>query len=322
LVVNFISNEIKNSFKKLELKYLNNFLVEIAGRARDGGKIAGLLWQEIQKRLSSAELLAFIADPGPSKDVLAASYEDLRWLLYQLPPAGVAALTAILPKTASNFGLWCLLLEIISYEVAKSGGKSINILTQLNERALVKVVEMTKASFSSFPSGLLQSLAKHKAGAVREATAKALMECDPDIFHSVCAHMALDSDTKVAKLVRPVLATRRNPVLEGILFSLLRNSYTRNRHGDELNLLDNYRLYGNTASPRAVDFLEEVLLRKDFKTFISRTVDPHKTGAALALFMMPSVEAARNVLEKAGKSSFRNVRQAFLEAERIAKGNR
>ena len=51
-------------------------------------------------------------------------------------------------------------------------------------------------------------------------------------------------------------------------------------------------------------------------------MDAHKLGAALALLMMPHVEAARNALERASRSSFRNVRKAFEEAERMVKGNR
>ena len=322
LLVNFMTNEIRTSLRRLELRYLNNFFIELGKRAESGGKLEAVLAQEMIKKLSSAELLSNLVDPGPSQKALEEGYEDLRWLLYQLPPPGINSLAALLGKAPPNQRLWNLLLEVISYETIKSGGKTINIVTQLNDRALAKVIEISKASLASLPSQLIQSLTRHKSGAVREATAKALMECDPESFHSLCAHMVLDSDSQVAKLVRPALGTRRNPAVESHLYNILRESYTRDRYGDEIHLLDNYRLYGNVASPRAVAFLEEVLLRKDFKTFLSRTVNPHKLGAALALFMMPHVEAARDALERAGRSSFRNVKQAYLEAERIAKGTR
>jgi hypothetical protein len=60
------------------------------------------------------------------------------------------------------------------------------------------------------------------------------------------------------------------------------------------------------------------LLKKDFKTFLSRAVDQHKLGAALALFLMPQIKGASDILNRASKSSFRNVRQAYLEAKQLA----
>jgi hypothetical protein len=320
LVTNFLSNEVRTSLRKLKLKYFNHFIIELGKRAQTGGRFDGEVFEQIIRRLSSAELLGHLVEPVPTPEKLEQGYDDLRWLLYQLPASGVVALTNILGKAAANRKLWTLILEVVSYEVIRSRGRSIDILTQLNERALAKLVEIARSSVGSLPPQLIQTLARHKAGAVREAIARALMEYDPENFHSYCAHMVLDPDPTVAKIVRPVLATKRNPAVEGHLFALLRDSYTRSRHGEDLHLLDNYRLYGCTASPKAVTFLEEVLLRKDFKTFISRTVDAHKLGAALALFMMPHLEAARDVLDRAGRSSFRNVRQAYLEAERLAQG--
>ncbi|MDR2455506.1 MAG: hypothetical protein LBE49_02775 [Deltaproteobacteria bacterium] len=320
LVTNFISNEVRTSLRKLKLKYFNNFIIELGKRAQMGGRFDGTVAEQIIKKLSSADLLIHLVEPVPTVEKLDQGYEDLRWLLYQLPASGVVTLTNILGKAVANRKLWTLLLEVISYEVIRSRGRSIDILTQLNERALAKLVEIARTSISSLPPQLIQTLTRHKAGAVREATARALMEYDPENFHTYCAHLVLDPDPKVARMVRPMLATKRNPAVEWHLFTLLRDSYTRNRHGEDLHLLDNYRLFGCTASPKAVTFLEEVLLRKDFKTFISRTVDAHKLGAALALFMMPHIDAARDVLDRAGRSSFRNVRQAYLEAERLAQG--
>jgi hypothetical protein len=317
----FLTNEIRNSLKRLELRYLNNFIVELGARAQAGGRFEGPLRDEILKRLSTIELLSYLVDPGPAPERLDAAYEDLRWLLYQLPPAGVNSLTGLVGKTAPWPRLRDLALEIIAYEAARSGGKTVSIL-QLDERSLARLVEISGASLRGLPAQTIQGLCHHKSGAVREAIARALIENDLDNFHSTCAHMVLDPDIRVAKLVRPALATKRNPAVENHLLTLLRESYTRDRHGDDPRMLDNYRLLGHTASPRTVPFLEEVLLRKDFKTFISRSVDSHKLGAALALFMMPHVEAARHVLERAGKSSFRNVRQAYLEAERLIRGGR
>jgi hypothetical protein len=319
LAMNFIFNEMKLSLRKLRLKHLNHFISEFGKRAQKGEGFDAEVAERLIKAISSPELLVHLVEPPPTPEKLEPSYDDLRWLLYQIPSDGIGNLASILDKAAPCRKLWSLIVEVISYEVVRSRGRSINILTQLSDRALAKLLEIIKSSIRALPPHLIQTLARHKSGAVREATARALLEFDPENFHSYCAYMVLDPDPKVAALARPALAVKRNPAVEGHLHNFLLDSYIRNRVDNVPRLLDNYRLYGCTASPRAITFLEGILLKRDFKSLISRAVDPHKLGAALALFMMPNVDSAKDVLSKAGRSSFRNVRQAYFEAERLAR---
>jgi hypothetical protein len=244
------------------------------------------------------------------------NFEDLRYFLYQLSPIGVQSLTGILPKVA-NPKLWSLIIEVVSYDLLQSGNIGTDVISRLNDRALVQMIRLVQERMKSLPPGFVNGLTRHKSPAVREASARAILQKDPDNFHSLCAHMVLDPDPAIQRLVRPAISARRNSQVESYLFAYLRNSYLKDRHDEDRQLLDCYRVYGLCASSTALPFLEEVLMKKDFKTFLSRQVDQHKLGAALALFMMPPDLGATEILVKASRSSFRNVRQAYLEAKQI-----
>jgi hypothetical protein len=318
-LIHFLTNEIKNSIKRWDLKYFNSFFLDLRQRAATGQRLDIILVDELLKKLASQEVLNFLVDPQPTNEQVTHDYDALRYFLYQLPPPGIIVLTTLVPK-ATTPQLWNLFLEVIAYEVLRTEGRAFDLSAQLSDRTLVQVLNILKPNFRSLPQSLVYSLIKHKSAAVRETVSQALLESDPNTFHTLCAPLVLDPDSRVRKLVGPALSTRRNPAVESLLFNFLRDSYTRDRHGEDPKLLSCYRIYGLCASDQAVPFLEEVLLRKDFKSFISRTVDTHRLGAALALLLMPQYPSARKVLDKAGRSSFRNVRLVLAEAQKQFKG--
>jgi hypothetical protein len=85
----------------------------------------------------------------------------------------------------------------------------------------------------------------------------------------------------------------------------------------DAQLLALYRALGRSASSRSLAFLGETLLKKDFKTLFERGGDTHRVGAALALNLLPKGLGAEELLAKASRSAFRNIRHAFREAKRI-----
>jgi hypothetical protein len=319
LVTSFLANEIKNSLKKIDLKYINNFYQTVKDRAATGDPLEIALLRDLQRLVDSSDTLSVLVNPGPAEEAITVGFDDLRYFLYQLSPIGVQTLTTLLPKVA-NQKLWGLIIELVAYDLLNSRLQHNDILTRLNERALAHLLRLLQANIKALPAQILNGLTRHKSPVVREAVAKAILEHDPENFHVMCAHLVLDYDQNVLKLVRPALTTRRNPAAESYLFNFLRNSYNADRHDDDRYILDCYRVYGSCASNTALPFLEEVLMKKDFKTFLSRAVDQHKLGAALALMLMPQGSGASEILNKASRSSFRNVRQAYLEAQKIFKG--
>jgi hypothetical protein len=316
LISLFLSNEIKASLKKVDLKYLNNFYQGLKDRAAAGNSLEIILLRDLQRKIDSSETLNVLVDPGPTEEAISVGFEDLRYCLYQLSSIGIHTLSSLLPKIA-NQKLWGLVIELVAYDLLNSGQRTTDIVSRLNDRGLNYLIRLLQGNIKTLPSQFINSLTRHKSATVRETVARTILEYDPDNFHYLCAHMVLDTDPSVLRLVRPAISTRRNTLVEGYLFNFLRNSYSNDRHDDDRQLLDCYQIYGKCASPTAIPFLEEVLMKKDFKTFLSRSVDQHKLGAALALFFMPPTSGAEEVLNKASRSSFRNVRQAYSEAKKI-----
>ncbi|MDR2300974.1 MAG: hypothetical protein LBF38_02885 [Deltaproteobacteria bacterium] len=319
LISLFLANEIKSSLKKVDLKYLNNFYQGVKDRAAAGNTLEATLLRDLQRKIDSSETLNVLVDPGPTEEAISVGFEDLRYCLYQLSSIGIHTLTSLLPKIA-NQKLWGLVIELVAYDLLNSGPRTSDIVSRLNDRALNQLIRLLQGNVKKLSSQFLNALTRHKSATVRETVARTILEHDPDSFHHLCAHMVLDTDPSVLRLVRPAISTRRNTLVEGYLFNFLRNSYSNDRHDDDRQLLDCYQIYGKCASPTAVPFLEEVLMKKDFKTFLSRSIDQHKLGAALALFFMPPSSGAEDVLNKASRSSFRNVRQAYAEARKIYYG--
>ncbi|MDR0620536.1 MAG: hypothetical protein LBJ61_01455 [Deltaproteobacteria bacterium] len=320
LITSFLGSEIRASLKKVDLKYLNNFYQTLKDKASAGYPLEVSLLKDLQRKIDSSETLSVLVDPGPTEEAIAVGYDDLRYFLYQLSSVGIQTLSSILPKVA-NQKLWALFIELVAYDLISSGSRTTDLISRLNDRALAHLIRLIAGSVKTLPPQFLNGLTRHKSAAVRETAARAILENDPDNFHQLCAHMVLDTDPAVLRLVRPALSAKRNTTVEGYLFNFLRNSYTNDRHDDDRLLLECYQLYGKCASATALPFLEEVLMKKDFKTFLSRSVDQHKMGAALALFLMPPTSGAGDILNRASRSSFRNVRQALAEARKIVSGS-
>jgi hypothetical protein len=314
LLSSFLANEIRVSLKKVELKYLNNFYQGLKDRAAAGGRVETALLRDLQRKIDSSETLGVLVDPGPSEEAISVGFDDLRYFLYQLSPVGIQSFSTLLPKMA-NQKLWGLAIELVAYDLLNSGARTSDVVSRLNDRALIYLIRLLQANVKSLPPQLINGLTRHKSPAVRETVARAILEHDPDNFHHVCAHLVLDTDPGVLRVVRPALSTRRNPLVESYLFNFLRNSYATDRRDDDRLILECYQIYGKCASATALPFLEEVLMKKDFKTFLSRSVDRHKLGAAMALYLMPPASGAGDILNKASRSSFRNVRQALSEAK-------
>ncbi|MDR0355290.1 MAG: hypothetical protein LBJ64_06095 [Deltaproteobacteria bacterium] len=317
LLISFLTNELKNSLKKVDLQYFNSFYQHVKDRSSEGQELETMVLNELQRRFDSTDILLMLIDPGPTEETISANYEDLRYFLYQLSSVGIQTLASFLPKIAKH-KLWSLIIELVAYDLLHNSQRSLDTVKKLNDRSMVSLIRLVQPNLKLLPAQLINYLTRHKSPAVREAIARAILEHDPAGFQNSCAHMVLDPDPAVQNLVRSAVSSKRNSAVEGHLFNYLRNSYSNDRHDDDRQLLDCYRLYGLCASPSALPFLEEVLLKKDFKTFLSRQVDQHKLGAALALLLMPQEQGASDILAKASRSSFRNVRQAYLEAKQIA----
>jgi hypothetical protein len=316
-IIPFLTNEIKNSLKKADFKYFNHFFIKIREKAQAGWTTEQTIYKELLSKISSPEILAFLIDPGPPEEELEKGFEDLRYFTYQLPPEGVEALVSLLSKTVSP-KLWRLIIERLAFALVDNCQRNAHLINSLNDRALTQTVDKLQGHIKELPQQFVSNLLRHKSPNVRQAVARAILENDPDNVPTLCAHLALDSDPAIQKLVRPALSKKRNPLLENILTSYLQQNFEANRFSEDNRLLDLYRLLGHCGSAQSVPFLHDTLMKVGFKGMWKKNVlEIHKVGAALALNLMTHSPDIRDLLQKAQKSSFKSVRLACQEAERL-----
>ncbi|MDR1395179.1 MAG: hypothetical protein LBK52_03275, partial [Deltaproteobacteria bacterium] len=150
----------------------------------------------------------------------------------------------------------------------------------------------------------------HQSAQVRASAARALLENDPGCL-GLLAFLA--ADPAATQVLRPFLAAKREPAVENYLLNYLQASHKESRDSQNPGILECYRTLGLCASAESLPFLSQVLLKKSWKTFMSRSPDLHRVGAALALSLMPRTGQAEEILQKAARSAFKNVRLAYEE---------
>ena len=131
--------------------------------------------------MSSVEVLGLLVDPGPSEAALEAGWEDLRYFLYQLPEAGLNVLADMLPKMP-NRRLQGLVIEVVAYQAVQSETRSSDLISRLNDRALVQLIPQLSAGLRRLGGQTLQPLVRHPSAAGRAARARALLEGRPFVL--------------------------------------------------------------------------------------------------------------------------------------------
>ncbi|MDR1545135.1 MAG: hypothetical protein LBU12_00130 [Deltaproteobacteria bacterium] len=317
LISIFLINELKLSLRKLDVKYFNNFLAHFREILPIQPSLS-VLDEKLNEAINSTEFLGLLLEPSHTEAAWIAAFEDLRWFLYQVSPAGVQKLLSFLPKT-TNYRLWNLIIEVTAYTMLQTPNRALELCAKLNDKALTQVIRLWRASVKGLPASVMTGLLRHKSPVVRGAAAKALLDHARAAFEQFCPALVLDPDPTVQKVVRSGMILCKNRAAAANLEKHLQEAYQNDRNSVDPGLLDCYRTYGLCAGESALPFLGEVLLHKDFKSILSRSTDSHRLGAALALISMTSSSEAQSILARAAKSSFRNIRQACQEGEKVFK---
>jgi len=149
---------------------------------------------------------------------------------------------------------------------------------------------------------------------VREAAAQAILNDHPDNIRYLF-HLIDDPGDGLSRWLCHQLGRRRNPLAEKLLFDYLEDAYLEGREQNRERLLDCYRALGQCASPDVIPFLEEILMKRAWRSFFGLEASPHRLGAAMALILLPGEWGAGAVLKKAAQSPFRALRQVVQTAE-------
>ena len=210
--------------------------------------------------------------------------------------------------------LKALAVEVMAWQIPRITEGLPLLPPLLDEWATVELIGMLRAMRTALPGPLASAFARHRSAKVREAAARHILELDPDNIPAV-AHLAADPEPKIRAFATPRLVKRRDPLVEGVLLEKL--SQSRAAKENRMDILEYYRAFGMAAGFRSVGFLSEILLKRDWGSLFRYSRDYHRTGAAMALLLMPATTGAEEVVRKAAKSAFRAVRGAVEEARKM-----
>jgi hypothetical protein len=317
-LVSFTLEEIKSAVGSLTLAHANLFISELKELAKKPErKTARLILQELLQKMDDPEILSSLSQVIDSDQVLEGRYDSLRYFLYQLPPTSISTIAETV-NNARSLTFKKLLLELMAYFIITYELENLpKIVSTLNEWAIQELLTLFQGFRRPVPQALLSSLVKSRSPQVREAAAQYILTADPESTQ-LLAPMIVDQNPKLRKLVTPPLTSRRDPLVENAILEHLSGlSRQKSTPDEEETLLELYRTLGLSASSRSLGYLEEILLKKDFKTLFERGGDIHRVGAALALHLMPEASGSAQILSKASRSAFRNIRFAYKEAAKI-----
>ncbi|MDR2199810.1 MAG: hypothetical protein LBR53_10225 [Deltaproteobacteria bacterium] len=319
-LVAFAAEEIKANAALLSLAHANAFLAELKDLSQNTeNKLVKHVGEDIARELDDPELINSIAQAVSGDEELEPVYDGVRYFLYQLPPQAASTLGEALGQ-AKSLRLKRLFLELMAYFVTGFPLENLpKLVSSLNEWALTELVKLFAAIRRPVPIAILTALVKHGNPQIREAAARFILDYEPENTQ-LLAPLAADPEHKLRQLAIPALTVRRDPLVENVLLELLTGLAREKKVPEgEQSLLELYRGLGLSAGGRSLGFLKETLLRRDFKSLFERGGDPHRTGAALALSLMPRDTGAADILARASKSAFRNIRHACREASALIK---
>lgn len=320
-VVDFICEEAKFAIGIGDVAFFRAFLDQLNHEARafaaekDGQEnwlVEFLV--ELNRKLASTDVLSILAEPLDEKILTEKYLTELRDFLLLLPTEAIMALIPILPKI-QNQRLEKVVLGVVAIEACYVKANIAPMVNSLKPTLVVEFINVIKNFKLPLPTALMIGLTRNETPQVRLEAAHILLESNPDNIKQLF-HLVDDSNLSINSLICSQMARTRNPVPERILLDYLTEAYNQqNRGHGKSHLLNCYRALGMCASPASIDFLQDILMRKNWKSFLGLEGNWHGTGAAMALMLIPQEWGVREILQKAAQSHFRNIRQAYEQAQ-------
>jgi hypothetical protein len=264
-------------------------------------------------RMAAPEVLGMLKplwqSPQPPDNVLT----EVRRFLLLLPPEAAGVLAPVLSLKLAP-GLEMMLLEAVALELSQVRSNPAALVGKMKTSSVLGLLHTFRQLQRPFPEGLLAGLTRHGDPAVREMAAKLLVDENPDNIKSLF-YLIEDPEISIQGWLCSLLGRQRSPMAERLMHDYLEDAYSEGKDLDRERLLNCYQTLGRCGSPQAVNFLEDILMKRAWKSLFGLDGSAHRLGAAMALMLMPPEWGTAEILKKASQSTFRSVRQAYKQAE-------
>jgi hypothetical protein len=320
-ILKFLADIVKFALARADFQSVLILLKKLAYLIQAYSPDLDNLKTEFPGWLAEEAILEGILHTDPKQLIPPEQIVSLRKFLRFLP-SGVNKTLVNIASKLKDESLKFALLEAAVMRAAAGGIElSLHANTVLHPDDLTRMYKYfeNKDIKNVFP--FLSGGAKHVKRQVREVAARIILESDPNHISSL-PHLLAEPEPSLARQIYFLLGQGRNPVVEKILINFLNNTIESSINRSPELIMLCYRTLGLVAaSTAATEFASSKLMKKDFRSFIgfsSEMVQTHRTGGALALYLMPPSLGADEILSRASRSFFRSLRQACADAKKEA----
>jgi HEAT repeat protein len=160
---------------------------------------------------------------------------------------------------------------------------------------------------------ILFKMSEHTSDMVRKKAIKELLERDPKYAQKLFP--LIDDPRKDIRLCAlAAFGKQKSSALENMLLNYLKENSAEK---DPSHILACYEALGRCGSKKAVPFLSKILLSQGWNSYIGSGKLIFREGAAIALALLDTPGAKDN-LQKASKSRFKVIKQAFEKTKTIS----
>ena len=311
----FLTDEIKFALSGAKFLQVREFYEKIQALAVSGKPELTALFNELGRRVSSPEILGTMTDiwSAGAQSFDRDALENLQRFLLMLPPETVHVLVPMLVRITDPQVEKVLLLAV-AVCCCRINANINDLIVTLKTQFLRELIHIFVSQHLPCPVPLMINLTTNVSPLVREMAAHALLNNNMDNIRHIF-YLISDPEPSIRNFMFTQLGKERNPVAEQLLVNFLSENYTTKEIMDREQTFRCYRALGQCASSRTTSFLSGILFHKDWKSFLGIDGHYHRAGAALALMLMPREWGAGQLLDDAGRSRLRDIRQALKQAE-------
>jgi hypothetical protein len=160
---------------------------------------------------------------------------------------------------------------------------------------------------------ILYRICDHPSNKVRRNAINALVERDPQYTPKLFS-LIDDPAKEIRACILAAFSKHESRVLEDLLLNYLQEIPAQK---EIAHILACYRALGHCGSNKAVPFLSGILLSHGWNSVMGSGKPVFREGAAIALALLGTPEA-KDVLQKASKSKFKVVRNAFEKRKPVS----
>jgi HEAT repeat protein len=311
IILEFIKEEFKNTLAQGEFEIALDFLKSLKKECQSyktEKSWVGPLLDQFFINIADGQVLDVLKEVLPSLDKQRIDRVTVfRKLLLSLGPR---AITALGPMLLGNISvpLERQIMEIIGSLAIKNIHPLEKLLDRPEETLVKKLVFILGHINGEKPVQILIRMTGHPSARVRLEALKALNRRNTDMAKDLFP-LINDPVLPIRRMVWDHLETYHNEDIGELILDYLEQKKMLYR--DDQQILNCYRVLGRCGTLRSIPLLRQTLISQGWEFGSERSL--RRQGAALALIEL-NTEESREVLNKASRSLFPNIRSAYQRA--------